>query len=126
MENQASAEESNIIDTIYKTMSQIIETINMDNLILNRQISNAKDDLEHLKIEGKSLHEKFDKCLHELSEIKKKLNMIDELQKNVLETRNTLLQTLNLHMKNMKKELCESHLTKDKIRMIVMEELHKH
>jgi hypothetical protein len=96
-----------VIESIYKSMSKIIESINTDNLIINKQVSKIKSDLlivcntvSNIKLNIQEMNDEFDK-------IKKKTNAIPDLQRQAIETRNILLQSIDVNIKAIKKELLD-------------------
>ena len=103
-----------VISSIYKSMSQIIEALNADNLILNQQVNKIRSELEYvcntvtnLK---KSTVEISTICTNrtdELNDIKNKIAAFSTVQKNVLETRNMLMQTLDANIKAIKKDITD-------------------
>lgn len=112
-----------VIASIYKSMSQIIEALNTDNLLLNKQVDKIRNELEFvcntLAVLKVDTHEISATCTvrsEDLLELKKKLSAIGDLQKHVIETRNMLIQTLDTNIKSVKKELVELRNTKDNIR----------
>lgn len=97
-----------VISGIYQSMSNIIEALNADNAILNQQV----DKLHSLLISTASAIQE------DLADVKKKADAVVDLQKQVMDTRNILLQTLDINMKNIKKEL-----STENIRKLIREEL---
>ncbi len=125
LNDDSSTEERapDVIASIYKSMSQIIEVLNTDNLLLNRQVDKIRGELEFvcntLATLKMDTHEISTTCTvrsEDLLELKKKLSAIGDLQKHVVETRNMLIQTLDVNIKSIKKELGELRNTKDNIR----------
>jgi hypothetical protein len=108
--SESAASEENapdVIENIYKSMSKIIEVLTTDHLILNNQVSKIRSELEficntiaNIKIETRDLSYKF-------GEFKKKLKAVSDIQKQIIETRNTLLQTLEINNKIIKKEISD-------------------
>lgn len=135
----------NVIDDIYKSMSKVIEALNMDNIILNKQIIGIRSELEFicntLAAFKSDIQETYSNDLsdinkqlcslriNELAELKKKSETITDLQKHIMETRNILLQTLDINLKTIKKELNEIKQSRDitvfrnSIRNIIDEEM---
>jgi hypothetical protein len=97
-----------VINGIYQSMSGIIEALNADNAILNQQV----DKLYSLLISNAST------IREDLADVKKKTEIIVDLQKQIMDTRNILLQTLDINIKNLKKEL-----STENIRKLIREEL---
>ena len=87
-----------VIDDIYKSMSQIVESLNTDNLMLNKQVTKLQNELDFicsmvivLKTENEQLT--------------KKLEEFKDLKKYITDTRVILMQMLDLHTKNVQKEI---------------------
>lgn len=112
-----------VIQSIYKSMSQIIEALNTDNLMLNQQVNKIRGDLEFvcntlatLKLDTQGISSTCNVRGDDLVELKKKIAAIGDLQKHVVETRNMLIQTLDANIKTIKKELIELRSNRDNIR----------
>lgn len=129
-----SPEPPDVISSIYKSMSQIIETLNTDNLILNQQVSKIRGELEFvcstvaaLKMDTQEISTVYS---GDLGDLKKKITALSDLQKHVVETRNMLIQTLDTNIKFVKKELLDLKNNRDNIRpfikLIVEEEVKKY
>lgn len=122
----------NVIDDIYKSMSKVVEALNADNIILNKQITSVKAELEFIcnalaifKAEVQETSSIYHHNLYkmsnqlssinfeELNNVRKKIEIITDLQKYTVNTRNILLQTLDINLKSIKKELNEIKQTKD-------------
>ena len=87
-----------VIDDIYKSMSQIVESLNTDNLMLNKQVTKLQNELDFicsmvivLKTENEQLT--------------KKLEEFKDLKKYITDTRVILMQMFDLHTKNVQKEI---------------------
>jgi len=126
-----------VIADIYKSMSQIIEALNTDNLLLNRQVEKIRGDLEFvcstlasLKMDAQEISTTCTYRNEDLSDLKKKIHAVSDLQKHVVETRNMLIQTLDTNIKTIKKELTEIRTSRDNMRpyikVIVEEEIKIH
>ncbi len=112
-----------VIQSIYKSMSQIIEALNTDNAMLNQQVNKIRGDLEFvcntlatLKLDTQEMSSTCNVRSDDLVELKKKISAIGDLQKHVVETRNMLIQTLDANIKTIKKELIELRSNRDNIR----------
>jgi len=108
-EEDADAEKvPDVISGIYQSMSNIIEALNNDNAILNQQV----DKLHSLLVSTASIIQE------DLADVKKKADTVVDLQKQIMDTRAILLQTLDVNIKNLKKEL-----STENIRKLIREEL---
>lgn len=65
----------NVIDTIYKSMSKIIEALNTDNLILNQQVQKIRNELEfvcntvaNMKVENQDLINTYTSEINHISD----------------------------------------------------------
>lgn len=122
-ENEETKETPDVISSIYKSMSQIIEALNTDNLILNQQVNKIRGELEFvcntlatLKMDTQEISTV---CFVRSEDLKKKITALGDLQKHVIETRNMLIQTLDTNIKSVKKELSELKNNKDNIRPFI-------
>lgn len=122
-DNDTESEAPDVISSIYKSMSQIIEALNTDNLILNQQVNKIRGELEFvcntlstLKIDTQEISST---CLLQSNDLKKKISALENLQKHVMETRNMLIQTLDVNIKSIKKELSEIKNNKDFFRPFI-------
>ncbi len=68
-------QQENVIDTIYKSMSKIIEALNTDNLILNQQVQKIRSELEfvcstvaNMKIENQDLINTYTSEINHISD----------------------------------------------------------
>lgn len=104
-----------LISSIYKSMSQIIESLNTDNILINQQINKIRSELEFVCSMVAEL--KVDTVKNDaIVELKKKIAAINDLQKHVVDTRNMLVQTLDTNIKAIKRELSEMRATRDGMR----------
>ena len=71
-------------------MSKIIESLNTDNLIINKQLYKLKEDLAS----GKSNVDKS----------------INDLQKNLLDTRSMLMQMINTNIQSIRKDINDTRM----------------
>jgi DNA repair ATPase RecN len=117
---------SPLIGNIYKSMSQIIEAINSDNMMLNEQIRALHNEMEFLmhglasvKVETQEISSLVNTSTNELDSIKQRMQSIGEMQKNLNDTRNLMLQSLDLNIRNIKRELNELHSYKSGLRNLV-------
>lgn len=129
--NTASADDiedvkvNDVINSIYKSMSNIIDALNTDNVILNQQVKKIHDELSFVCDTIAPLKLEMD-AISEL--IKKQSLTIVDVQKQLNNTRNVLMQTLDIHMKNIKKELSDikkSQINKDQINKMILEHVDK-
>lgn len=121
--DQEEEKAPDVIASIYVSMSQIIDALNTDNLLLNKQVNKIRGELEFvcntlatLKMDTQEISSVCGIRSSDLHELKKKIAAIGDLQKHVVETRNMLIQTLDTNIKSIKKELGELRNTKDNIR----------
>jgi prefoldin subunit 5 len=127
----AQADDPNdVISSIYKSMSQIIEALNTDNVLLNKQVEKIRNELEYVHTTITSLKSDTETistvCTirnSDLMELKNKINIIGDLQKHVMDTRNMLIQTLDTNIKAIRKELADLHDTRDYVKSLVEEEI---
>ncbi len=124
-----------LIANIYQSMSKIIEALNTDNLLLNRQVDKIRKELEFVcdtLTKLKSNQEEMSVIYAsevgqikdiDIVELRKKINSISEIQKHVMETRNMLMQTLDANIKTIKKELSELRNEKPLVRSVIEEEV---
>lgn len=68
-------QQENVIDTIYKSMSKIIEALNADNLILNQQVQKIRSELEFvcntvadMKVENQDLINTYTSEINRISD----------------------------------------------------------
>ncbi len=115
-----------VISGIYKSMSQIIEALNTDNLILNQQVNKIRSDLgfvcttlTSLKTDTQDVSIACTNRNNDLLELKKKIATLSDVQKQVLDTRNMLIQTLDSNIRIIKKELNELKNTRESFRPLI-------
>ncbi len=87
-----------VIASIYKSMSQIIEALNTDNVMLNQQIKKLRNELDFVCTSFIELKAHAD-------ELTKKIEALSDLKKYMIDTRTALMQALDANNKNIKKEL---------------------
>lgn len=141
--------DNNIIGNIYKSMSNIIESLNVNNLLLTHQVNKIKQDLNNItttmheiKLNNQemintytseissimeqleNITEKENKLNNEVVKIKKRNYTTLDLQKQILDTRTLLLQAMNNNIKKIKSELNEDNL-RIYIRDLVNKEIDK-
>lgn len=124
-----------LIANIYQSMSKIIEALNTDNALLNHQVNKIRKELDFVcgtitqlrtnQEEMSSIYINEVGRIKDIDiyELRKKLSTLAEVQKHVMETRNMLMQTLDINMKVIKKEIAEIRNSKPLIRSIVAEEI---
>ena len=96
-------EQPDLIANIYKTVSQIIESLNTDNELLNNNVVNIRN---------------------ELLEVKK---AIQKLQHNIISSRNALIQTIDNNVKNIKTDIesIKESISDEKLRETIRNVLHE-
>jgi len=135
-----TSEEKDPIADLYKSLSNIVESLNTDNLLLNKQVgqirseldivfnrlSDISDTFDNKDQVLKELKEKTDICFSKyeskdqiLKELKEKTDIIIGMQKYITETRNILIQTLNANMKIIKKEISVNNKLDDDIKLYI-------
>ncbi len=93
--NIINDKQNNLIDELYMSMSKIIESLSLDNLLLNKQIQKLKSNVDELNAR---IYEKKDisneillqKITHDVEELKQKYDT-----NIILNNRNLFLQLIN-------------------------------
>lgn len=126
-----------IIDNIYKSMSQIVSSLNSDNLLLNIQAKKIHDEMEfilktisELKVENVRRSSTDNNLITVVNDLKSKVEnpsivKFDDLQKQIIDTRSLLLQTITTNISSIKHEL-ESRKTNDirpQVKAVVADEV---
>jgi len=96
-----------VIDSIYKSMSQIIDTLNTDNILLNKQMVKLQDNVDFLYSSVLSMKEEVTNLKTEVISLKtENTNLKDEvntLKKYTVDSRTVLLQRIDLLTKDVNK-----------------------
>jgi uncharacterized protein (DUF342 family) len=96
--NSDSDESYDQINDIYSSMSDIIEDLQLNIVLLTNKYLFLKQEIENIKIQNNN----------EINNIKiQNNNEINNIKKSIIENRNILLQTLDINVKQIKKEFKE-------------------
>jgi hypothetical protein len=87
-----------VLSDVYKSMSQVIENLNINNMLLNQQMTKLRNELDficsaflELKTENEILAKKIEECAN--------------IKKYATDTRIFLMQLLESNIKSLKKEI---------------------
>ena len=103
-DSETEPQAPDVIASIYKSMSQIIEALNTDNAMLNQQIKKMRNELDFICTSFMELRAENDR-------LKKELDSLSNTKKYMIDTRTSLMQLLDLNIKTIKKEITKNHET---------------
>lgn len=127
-DSDSNGDQPDIIDNIYKSMSEIVASLNSDNLLLNIQAKKIHDEMANilttisdLKVENKRRSSTNDTIISVVNNLKSKISnpsivTFDNLQKQIIDTRSLLLRTITANIGSIKQELEEVRKIKGDIR----------